>query len=170
MPEAYGFDDAGVKRVVAVVRKVEGKRPRPENVPPSRVLDPLVSMKVQSVADDHLVCRLWDGTTLGTNDIKVAKPFALRKKPFFPVNTTGDGATYSNYTATTRRKTKGAIVEDQQITRDYFSGDIIYVTFGISGGSGVILNPGAANEERINAIDRNLDGRVFATLGCVNPA
>lgn len=34
--------------------------------------------KIQSIENDYLVCKTWDGTTLGTDAVKIAKPWLLQ--------------------------------------------------------------------------------------------
>lgn len=38
----------------------------------------VTQFKLRFVEDDYLVCREWDGTTLGTEDVYIAKPYKLR--------------------------------------------------------------------------------------------
>lgn len=37
-----------------------------------------IRMLVQSIENDYLVCRTWDGENLGEDDVYVAKPYELR--------------------------------------------------------------------------------------------
>lgn len=141
---------------------MEGQSPRGET-PPSN----WVRMVVKSVSDDHLICRLWDGFTEGTVDIKVAKPYILRKTPFHSKTLTvnGNTLTYSYTSGTQRTVTKGSNSETQVIIPGYvatgsgYQGNQIYV---IRCDSGVILNPGQQAEERLTLMDVNADGRMWA--------
>ena len=60
--------------------------------------------RFKSIADDHIVCRTWDGATEGGADVLVAKPPVLR----------GDGET---------RTVNG---EDQDVFPPYAVNDLIY--------------------------------------------
>lgn len=128
---------------------------------------PLKRYVVKSVSDDHLVCRTWDGVTEGAADVKVAKPFILRKTPFHGKTLTvnGNTLTYSYTSGTQRTVTKGSNSETQVIIPGYvatgsgYQGNQIYV---IRCDSGVILNPGQQTEERLTLMDVNADGRMWA--------
>lgn len=125
--------------------------------------------RVKSVQDDYITCRTWDGTTEGTTDVKVAKPYTLRKTPLHGKTLTINGNVLAfNYTGvSTRIVTKGTATQTQIIVPGYiatgtgYGGHEIWAVIGIGRGTGVVLNPGA-NEERIVWQDLNLDGRYWA--------
>lgn len=136
------------KRVMSAVREVERrfggggvKDNTPYNVP--------IRMRVKSVGDDHLVCRTWDGTTEGTTDINVAKPFYLQKTPYHGKTITINGAalTFSYTNGFTRTVTKAGVPETQIIIPAYthtgvvsgYGGEEIWVQAGVSGGTGVTV-------------------------------
>ena len=76
MPDQAGYfsvSDCGV--IKQMVQWWRGKA-----APPIRIggaESGIARLRVKSVQDDHLVCRTWDGTTEGTSDIKVAKPYVI---------------------------------------------------------------------------------------------
>lgn len=60
--------------------------------------------KITSITNnDYLVCRTWDGTTLGGTDVNVAKPYQLRRNPFH--NKTISGITYVYTAGNPQRRT-----------------------------------------------------------------
>lgn len=130
---------------------------------------PLQRYVVKSVSDDHLVCRAWDGVTEGTVDIKVAKPWDLRKKPFHgKTRTIGSNTfTYSYTSATERTVTKSTSGSETQIIipqyvatgETAFKGNEIWA---IRCDAGVILNEGQNNEERLTLMDVNVACRAWA--------
>lgn len=97
---------------------------------------------VQSVADDYLVCRAWDGTTAGTVDIYVAKPPWLRKTPYHGKTITISGVALTfNYTnGFTRTVSKSGGSETQIIIPAYtgtgagYNGEEIFAAYiGVNG-------------------------------------
>lgn len=128
-----------------------------------------VRMVVKSVSDDHLVCRLWDGFTEGTVDIKVAKPWDLRKKPFHgKTRTIGSNTFTYNYTSATERTvTKSTSGSETQIIIPQYvaTGEVAFKGNEIWAArcdTGVILNEGQSNEERLSIMDANIAGRCWA--------
>lgn len=136
---------------------------------------PLQRFVVKSVSDDHLVCRLWDGFTEGTVDIKVAKPWDLRKKPFHGKTRTIDGSKYTyTYTSEIERSVNKKDssnndlgTETQTIIPRYvatstdtaFKGNEIWA---VRCDTGVVLNEGQSSEERLTLMDVNVAGRAWA--------
>ncbi len=112
---------------------------------------------ITSIADEYLVCSAWDGTNLGTQDVKIAKPFLLRKS-------TWDGYTDSNgvtYTVTgtqtlTAMDTSGN-VENWKITFDYQVDDLITAVANVRGGYD-------SDSDDIRWIDLNTDARAWAKV------
>lgn len=130
---------------------------------------PLKRFVVKSVSDDHLVCRTWDGTTEGTVDIKVAKPWDLRKKPFHgKTRTIGSNTFTYNYTSATERTvTKSTSGSETQIIIPQYvaTGEVAFKGNEIWAArcdTGAILNEGQSNEERLTLMDANVAGRFWA--------
>jgi hypothetical protein len=73
--------------------------------------------RVFSVQEDHLVCRTWDGSTEGVDDINIAKPYLLRRTPFD--GQLVNGKTYTYTSNTERNVDDGANNEDQLIIPRY---------------------------------------------------
>jgi len=111
--------------------------------------------RVQSVGNDHITCHTWDGTTEGTVDVKVAKPYLLRRTPFD--GETRDGITYTYSSAVEREADDGADTEDQVIVDSYIEDDIIYAIRRISGGTDVTVST-----VDLQWLDLNIDGRYWA--------
>jgi hypothetical protein len=126
------------------------------SVPRAAALE-LARMRVQSVGNDHLVCRIWDGATSGTLDIPVAKPPELRRTGWH--GATLDGITYTYSSGYQRSATDGVDTEDQVIGPPYtVSGGSVEIlalrpALG-TGGLGVTFNDAA-----VEWIDLNLAAR-----------
>ena len=87
---------------------------------------------------DFLTCRTWDGTTEGSHDILIAKPWLIRKEPH---NTDGrDGFTFVYATHIQRTATKAGEDEVQDIEDAYIVNDNIWaiLTAREYGGTGVV--------------------------------
>lgn len=83
-------------------------------------------MQVQSEGDDHIVCREWDGATLGPIDIFVAKP-PLMRKAVYDGTTNASGWLLTYVDSHTRTATKdGEDAVSHVIDPPYAQGDIIY--------------------------------------------
>lgn len=161
----------GVKRYDEISRAtnrvlgmpVETPQQSRRNIPTSDA----IRLRVKSVSNDHLVCRTWDGTNEGTVDLNVAKPYILRCTPFHGKTLTvnGNTLTYSYSSGTQRTVTKGSSSETQIIVPGYvttgsgYGGSEIYAE---RCDTGVVLNAGQSNEERLDLIDKNIDGRMWA--------
>ncbi|HOJ76396.1 MAG TPA: hypothetical protein PLL65_20955 [Phycisphaerae bacterium] len=107
-------------------------------------------LRYKSMGDNHLVCRTWNGTTEGTTDITVAKPYLLRE------STTRTGYTY-NYTgdqARTSTKTSDSSTEDQVIVPEFVLNDQIWA---ISTDTGVTVGT-----TPVKYLDLNVDARAWA--------
>ena len=118
--------------------------------------------RIEEVRGDFLTCREYNvDAGLGTT-IYIAKPYCLRQSPFD--NKTIAGLTYTYAGSTTRDVTDGVDTETQiiipfyQEPTDDYDGDIIYAIFGVHGGTGV----GDVNEQAIQWLDLNVDGRAWA--------
>lgn len=109
----------------------------------------LARMRVRSVPDsgDHLVCRHYDGSSEGSEDILVAKPWTLRRTPW-----EGGAITYAS------GQDRTVSGEVQQIgPRPYTAGDEIVAARGVLGGIQT-----AADE--LVWIDLNLDARCWVRV------
>lgn len=61
-----------------VINSTNGKLIVPSRAPGGGGSADVTQFKLRFVEDDYLVCREWDGTTLGSDDIYVLKPYKLR--------------------------------------------------------------------------------------------
>ena len=113
--------------------------------------------RVKSVGNDHITCRTWDGTTEGDTDVKVAKPYLLRRTPFD--GETRDGITCTYSSACERQASDGVDTEDQVIVDSYIADDIIYAIRVIVGGTDTTVS-----DEDIMWLDLNVDGRYWAKV------
>lgn len=111
---------------------------------------------IVAVEDNYLSCaRMWRGSDLGTNFVLVAKPELLRESVVLR-----DGVSYVYITSQHRTASKsGETDEDQYVTPTYLVGDIIEVEVlrAITGVTEV-------DQQRGRPVDKNLDGRQWATL------
>src|SRR5678815_5170451 len=71
--------------------------------------------KFVSMANEYIVCRTWDGTTLGTTDVTVAKPYKLRFS-ITSVVVDGQTITYTDYSGQTRFATANGVSSQEVIT------------------------------------------------------
>jgi hypothetical protein len=108
--------------------------------------------KIVSLDYDHVNAKTWDGTTLGDDIVKIAKPWLLRKTPFIS-GYQGITFTYTGYT--TRSATLSGTTETQVVVPAYNVNDIIYATKGVAGGL-------AMTDPDIEWADLNIDGRAWA--------
>lgn len=86
---------------------------------------------------DHLVCRTWDGTTEGAEDVLIAKPWLLRRTPF--EDQIYNDVSYQYDTATRRTARVGPETEGQVIIPPFVVGDIIYAVRDVIGGTSVAV-------------------------------
>ena len=108
--------------------------------------------KIVSAQDDYLIC-----TKVGdpaNTQLKIAKPYLLRKNPFA---TSGWNGLTFNYTSAQARTANSGATENQVIVPAYVAGDIIFATIP-PGGTGVTSISG------IVLMDINCDGRAWAKL------
>ena len=107
--------------------------------------------KVVSVGEDDLTCHSWDGTTAGTEDITVLKPYLLRKTTFNAKTRVVTATTiqasisiaYEYLNPQERKATAGSDIERQAVTPRYLVGDVIY----------------AIGTDEDDPVDLNNDGR-----------
>lgn len=153
------------ERIVRVVRKVEHDHPgmvRGRGGDDFGAME-VVQFRVKSIDNDHLVCRLWDGETQGTADIRVAKPYELRVTPFNLKTIDGFSYVYPSVSyERTVTDTSDSSTEDQVIVPEYrlpvddYEGCIIYAITPVMGLT-VELN----STETV-WLDINADGRAWA--------
>lgn len=115
--------------------------------------------RVKSVQGDYLTCRTWDGTTEGSDDVYIAKPFKLRHSITSAVL---DGATV-NYTyaslannldgTRTATPTSGS-AETELVVPRWLANDLIYAVQ--SNATGVSVGGNA-----LTMVDINADGRAW---------
>lgn len=106
--------------------------------------------KFKSMGGDYIYAAPWDGTTEGAQ-IKVAKPYLLRRTPFDGKSRNGISYTYSADDA--REATNGTDIEQQSIIPTYVVGDIVYAARAVIGGTEV---------EDVTYVDVNADARAWA--------
>lgn len=112
---------------------------------------------ITEVAGDYLVCREFDGTQQGDQNVFVAKPPLLR-------NSLGSRAsiTYTYANVDERTADNSAETEDQVVVPSYAVDDEIYAVRGLVRGSGVLSDPGGT--QKIEWLDLNLDARAWAAV------
>jgi len=114
-------------------------------------------MKIRSITNDFLVCRTWDGTTLGTVDIRVARPPEIRETACWRLS----NQTFSWYDVNNRISTVPTAnpdTENQSLIPPYQIGDIIYASKP-KGGTGIVYNG-----VELEYMDENRGGRAFAKI------
>ena len=113
--------------------------------------------RFKSMSADYMICHTWNGTTEGTEDVKIAKSSKLR---FSITDETVDGLaiTYSSYStsAQTRIATATGITETQIIVPRFLVDDIIFV---VTTSTGVFKD---VPPVEITLLDLNIDGRAWS--------
>ena len=127
----------------------------PHQVRPEKPYAFTRQMKLVSIHGDYLICHPWDGATESDRELLVAKPYLLRRTPFD--GETRNGIDYDYHTHVTRTATKGGETEDQIVIPRYVTGDILYATFNVAGGTSVL-----DTETRVEWLDDNRDGRALS--------
>ncbi|MES3000117.1 MAG: hypothetical protein V4787_05455 [Pseudomonadota bacterium] len=102
--------------------------------------------RIQSITTDHLVCRTWDGTTLGSTNINVAKPTNVRQSITneiilglnWAVTYTGNAARTLTNVATSR-VIRQALVPTYEVNGTVQNGQIWAME--MTGGTGVVGAP-----------------------------
>lgn len=126
--------------------------------PQARSSGPITTWHFKSMDTDFIVCRSWDGTNEGSEDVKIAKPPELR---FSIVTETIDGTdvTYDGYDldAQTRFAHDGTTDETQVIVPRYLVDSLVYVCRANSCGTDEDENP-------IGLLDLNVSGRAWAAV------
>jgi hypothetical protein len=115
--------------------------------------------KVVTEYDDYLGCKSWDGTTLGSTLVNVAKPPLMRKTKYDGL--TIDGISYVRNSVNTRTATRvsDSVTQSQKITQDYLTNAIIYAVTNVAGG--VDCTDGT---NQLVWLDLNVDGRAWAEV------
>jgi hypothetical protein len=106
---------------------------------------------IKSVTGDYLVCKTLSGTTSGTEDVYVARPYLLRRTIWS--GATRNGVTYTYSGDQSRAASTGGTAIVEKVTPSYQVGDVIKATANIQGTTNVT---GAEWE------DDNRDGRSWA--------
>ena len=109
--------------------------------------------KVKSVAGDYITVQPWDGLLVQEANIRVAKPYLLRRTPFD--GKTRDGITWT-YTSDSART--GSDGTEQTLSENWLEDDIIYAELNITGGTDL-----AADGKAILWLDQNTDGRHWSS-------
>lgn len=110
--------------------------------------------KLKEQFGDYYRCRTWDGTTEGTTDYYVAKPYYLRRTPF-DGQTIGD-LTYS-YTDDDYRTVTAFGKSALQVVVPYFNTDDIIYAAELSSGVATSTTAGSP----VTLVDMNADGRYW---------
>lgn len=133
--------------------------------------------RYKSPQPDYWVCRelyrVSDGTYAElAQDVKIAKPWALRQTPFDSKTITINGVSlrFGSYgTGGLSRIVTKAGTTQNQIVIPYpttnggaYDGDVIWAVRNLQRGTGVILNRGMSSEEWLEWLDLNVDGRMWA--------
>lgn len=130
----------------------------------------ITQYRVRSVANDHLVCREFDGTTEGSTDVLIAKPYNLRRTGWHGIAVTymlepypGAPATmtitYTYVTAVYRTASVSvggaAGTEHQVIIPRYVANKSVIFASGVANGTGV---------SGTELVDINADGRAWGRV------
>jgi hypothetical protein len=120
----------------------------------------------KSIQDDYLVCRTWNGTTEGDEDVKIARPWLLRRSPRDSTFVAHDLTAGSPFPYI-RKAIKGFAVESQRLVPGYVVNDEIYATKHID--APVLIQDSAGDPAVIYPqaevwIDDNRDGRCWAKV------
>jgi hypothetical protein len=114
----------------------------------------VLRLRFKNMDGDYLNCVTWDGTDEGTQTIKIAKPYLLRRTPFD--GQTRNGVSYVYSDAITRQATKGEDTITETVVPVYVLDDELYGISAPAGGTGVAAAP--------DYLDLNLDGRAWAEV------
>lgn len=106
---------------------------------------------------DYYRCRTWDGTTEGSNDVYVAKPYYLRRGVFHGATINSITYTFSsNHTSRWALNTTNGRTIYQIIVPEYQTDDQIYGA-ALAGGIAATTDAGSP----ITVVDQNPDGRFW---------
>jgi hypothetical protein len=107
--------------------------------------------RVYSFQPDYLVCREWDGVTLGSADVLIAKPPILRNVSSATIDGTTVTYTYDASTLIRSASVVGFTPETHVIVPRYKVGDIIFAGQSVNG-----------TNTNATLVDLNVDGRAWA--------
>jgi hypothetical protein len=107
--------------------------------------------RVYSFQPDYLVCREWDGVTLGSTDVLIAKPPILRNVGSATIDGTTVTYTYDASTVVRSASVTGFTPETHVIVPRYKVGDIIFAGQSVNG-----------TNTSSDLVDLNVDGRAWA--------
>lgn len=114
--------------------------------------------RFKSIQAEYLVCRTWDGTTEGTEDVNIAKPYLLRQS-ITSRTMHGTPITYTypgGATSQTRQATGSGRTETGFITEAYVVNDIIWAVRATT----LVTVSGTA----LSLLDANVDGRCWGAI------
>lgn len=115
-----------------------------------------VQLKVKTVADNHLVCRTWDGAEEGNSDVLVAMPPTLRRTSFDGQMVAG--WTYAWIGPAARLATRpGYTSTNQSIWPDYPNA-VIYA-LRVAQPTGL-----AIGDVKVRLVDANVDARQWTEI------
>lgn len=157
---SVSFTKQGARRIVDAVRKVERETVSLRGNYRAPSLDAnFVKMKVVTVEDDYLTCKLVEKIegatiTVGEKTINVAKPWELRET--YLDGTTNNGITYDYTDGETRNADDSSSDEDQVIVPAYdIHDDVLINVFQVY--TGVVVD-----DEPVVWEDLNTAGRAWA--------
>ena len=110
---------------------------------------------IADVHGDWMNCSHYDGARAGSLDVRIAKPYILRRTPWD--GATREGVEYDYITDQRRNADFGNRHETQVILPTYIPGDLLYASGPIAGGTGL---PGVLAD--VLWLDGNRDGREWA--------
>lgn len=106
---------------------------------------------ISSVSGDFLVCRSLSGTSSGTADVNVARPYLLRRTIWS--GATRNGVTYTYSGVQSRDATTGGTAINEKVTPSYQATDVI---------TAISLPIGGIGNTGLMWVDMNFDGRSWA--------
>lgn len=152
------------QQVVDALKALGGVSPGSQKIDTGRIIQ-LKMFKVVKLEQDVIICNTWNGIEKGTDEIKVAMPFLIRRTPFDEATRTDPkraNITYVYSDFNLRLATdEDDETEDQIIVASYELDDIIYAMKGIFGGTS-LYHDDPANETPVIWLDTNVDGRFWA--------
>ena len=117
----------------------------------------VMQFKIQSDAGDYWVCKTWDGTTLGSTNINVAKPYELRGGATAITSEVIRGITYTyTYALVGGEYVRTTSGSDGTATTDYISPSAL-------AGTVIKAVPFATGISGVNYADTNEGGRAFGS-------
>ena len=158
------LEAAKLQQPVDALKAMGGVAPPSQKLEGGRIIQ-LKMFKVVRLEQDVIICNTWNGIQQGTDEIKVAMPFLLRRTPFDEVTRTDPvraGITYEYSDFNLRLATnEDDEEEDQILVASYEPNDIIFAMKGIFGGTS-LYHDDPTNEIPVIWLDTNVDGRFWA--------